>query len=748
MGLETGRDDVSEEHDDIPTDPDGSPEQTTPTDAAAPPRGDAAPTPPAEGDGALLTTGADRDDGVGDEAVDGALEGGEAEIEAGEGEAAADDGVEAAPGEVGADALEVAEVEAVEASGGLGDEGEGDAEEDDAPLAPPDEPGVPEWGWGFPRWEWREHALPFAILAVVHAVTAAVFLFNDAPGTDAALTGFPLDDSWIHLVYSRALSSFQGFAYNPGQPETGATSPLWALFLAPLFWLKPLWGGSIVAGVKGVGLLVGWLVSVIAFRLGERLTGHQAVGYAAGLMIALDPFMAFAKMSGMEVMFFAGIGLYLVWSLAERRLGGVALALALLPVARPEGVVIWGLSAGCVGLLLLTQVRRWWAWPAVFAPTLLTAGSWVGYCYAITGKPLPATYYAKRSHHKGLWDEANMKSIWMMITDLPWLYYGVGAGFALLGAALLLWPPRGRRRRLDQWALRATLVVYPPLFTYALSRVHVFQQHWPFYWNRYFQPVLPAFYLLIAVGFGTLCVRAWGLLRDRERRAWGGVAVAALALSLIAPSIGLYKETRRLSDLYASNCENINEMNVAVGRWLKEHVPEGEWIALNDAGAIRFFSERSAIDLLGLNNHEVLFGGRSRVVKEHDPQYFAIFPNWFEHKYAKSQRYERAFEVKAKHYTICNCAQDVKTVFKMRSKEELREHMKEIHRQRRQERLDRLKEKRRRDKRRRDAEREEEERKEREAKGDEAPSGAGERRVTPPALKINVPKLPKPPASP
>ena len=64
-----------------------------------------------------------------------------------------------------------------------------------------------------------------ALLAVLHLLAATFFLH-------ACGWGFPLDDAWGHLVYGRALATWQGLAYNPGQPEAGVTSPLWTYLCA------------------------------------------------------------------------------------------------------------------------------------------------------------------------------------------------------------------------------------------------------------------------------------------------------------------------------------------------------------------------------------------------------------------------------------------------------------------------------------------------------------------------------------
>ena len=57
-------------------------------------------------------------------------------------------------------------------------------------------------------------------------------LFTIVERAVAGVSGFPLDDSWIHLHFARNLAEGLGFAYNPGRPIAGSTAPLWTLLLA------------------------------------------------------------------------------------------------------------------------------------------------------------------------------------------------------------------------------------------------------------------------------------------------------------------------------------------------------------------------------------------------------------------------------------------------------------------------------------------------------------------------------------
>ena len=70
------------------------------------------------------------------------------------------------------------------------------------------------------RWTWL--AL-LALLFSLHLASAGWLLADRSPGTDAALSGLPLDDAWIHRVYSRGIARHGTPQYNDGAVENGFT---------------------------------------------------------------------------------------------------------------------------------------------------------------------------------------------------------------------------------------------------------------------------------------------------------------------------------------------------------------------------------------------------------------------------------------------------------------------------------------------------------------------------------------------
>jgi hypothetical protein len=135
--------------------------------------------------------------------------------------------------------------------------------------------------------------------------------------------------------------------------------------------------------------------------------------------------------------------------------------------------------------------------------------------------------------------------------------------------------------------------------------------------------------------------------------------IAALALSRLPA------ELDRRAMLYAGNAKNIGEVQVALGRWVREQVPTGEWVLTGDAGAIRFFGDHPVLDFLALNFHPMLEpGGLEREMRRLRPRYWIVF-DFLIPGIEKSPRHTALFRARAEPYTICDCpAQQEMVVYK------------------------------------------------------------------------------------
>jgi hypothetical protein len=143
--------------------------------------------------------------------------------------------------------------------------------------------------------------------------------------------------------------------------------------------------------------------------------------------------------------------------------------------------------------------------------------------------------------------------------------------------------------------------------------------------HRYQVPLLP----MLAIG-ATIGVERLVRL--------GGRARAGLALMTVVALLALvYRTHRPLGDgllRYADRYRNwVREDHRGTGLWLREHTPADAVIGIFDAGVLPYVSERTAIDLGGLNDSTVAalvrsndVAGAAAYVLRRQPSYLILVP--------------------------------------------------------------------------------------------------------------------------
>ncbi len=470
-------------------------------------------------------------------------------------------------------------------------------------------------------------------LWIVAALVLALGLFWLREQQLAGRAGFPLDDSWIHVHFARNLAEGRGFVYNPGVHVSGSTAPLWTLLLAGAFAL----GGSAPWLAKALGVAASVATALLTRALVCRWSGHEGLGLLAGLLAALSGPLAWGALSGMEVPLAA---LLVTGGLAAHAAGRDGSAAALLTgavLARPESALVLP--------LVWASGRVTWRRTLVFGVSaVLMLSPWVAFNLVTTGAPLPATAVAKVEGGLVGFLAGGREPLSAALLDRPWRFlvewvsWLVSVNLPLtvlvpLGWAFL-WRRSGRRA-----ALPVLVLVLHPIGMALLApyRDPSFQE------GRYSIHLLP---LVIAVGTSALAI-----YRQRfflQARGVAAVVLVGAALWTLGPA----------ASRYGWAVQNINAMQVELGRWVAEHTPPGARVAVNDVGAIAFISRREVVDVMGLVTPAVIpyrregEAGVLRYLRRTCPDYLVVFPTWFPRLTAMTEEFRPLHRVRLERNTV------------------------------------------------------------------------------------------------
>jgi hypothetical protein len=450
----------------------------------------------------------------------------------------------------------------------------------------------------------------------------------------------PLDDTFIHLQYGRQIGEGEWFRYNDGDPiSTGASSFLYVLVLGAAHFLGFSDGHLLgFAIIFGAGLFV--LAAALGYELGRRLAGERA-GLWSGALIAANGAFAWGATSGMEVALFSvlilGTLLAFLRELSSERFLLTPILAALTALTRPEGLLFALVITGAAVFVLLRDLRktrpysfrRSMAVLYAFLPIAAGVAQYTFYRIA-TGSSVQNGVLAKSLLYEPVFYPTEfLDAVFQNLTKLNlFVLTGLEPGNYLFPGTILFCVLGTLYLALEDVRYRTFAVASGTALVLAMSSTALLGlpgAPWGWHHYRYLLPFFPPTLVFAVVGFYSL-----GTL---NRKTWLPEALAGFALLCSLLGLPVWAATT------GGNALQIKEQQVSIGYWIRENLPPGARVGVNDVGAMRYYGGHPTVDLIGLTTNGLALPSRNglgslyetleKMPEEKRPDYFAIYPTWF-----------------------------------------------------------------------------------------------------------------------
>lgn len=395
------------------------------------------------------------------------------------------------------------------------------------------------------------------------------------------------DDALISLRYARRFASGLGLTWSDGERVEGYTDFLW-VFILGVFGKFGVDYIACARAIDFVGVLAAILLQGFSQLNGRWMPSRLL---ASGPLLALSAPLAVWAIGGLEHGLMAGV-LALAFLLVGRRILGdeavgradliAGVPFAALALLRADGVVLVG--AALLGALFAAprHAPRLKRAVVLGLPTLFAVLAQLAFRRLYYGEWQPNTALAKLAFNST-----------RLLLGLSYLRAGYGALIVLLGLALF-----GTYRLSLQKRLREAAVPWAVVLAWTLYLLVVGGDIFP----GYRQLVFP----IVALG---AIVASWAEHRNAELRA--NLALLVPACFHLIPQINESENVRAKQELWEWD-------GLPVGTALKAAFgPRKPLLAVDAAGALPYWSELPAIDMLGLND---------RYIAHHPPPGFGTGP--------------------------------------------------------------------------------------------------------------------------
>lgn len=423
--------------------------------------------------------------------------------------------------------------------------------------------------------------------------------------------GFPLDDAWIHQTFARNLIQFGQWAYSPGQPTSGSTSPLWTILIS-ISYLLPV--GPYVWTFLSNSLLL-FVLGILGDKIARIITKSYTFDFPIiGMLLIFEWHFVWAAASGMETILFSVVGIcsfLLGLSTVKWRwlLAGCLIGVSIW--VRPEGITFLGVLIWLIVFTFPSVKKSLGAVGFLLGGVLIFAIPYIILNLSLSGMIFPNTFLAKQTEYAILLQQNFLFRFWNL-AKLP--FRGVGI-ILLPGLIYQIFQFSNRK----EWrSLGIIIWFFGFILVYALRLPVTYQN------GRYLIPtmIIP----IVFGGVGTISL----LSRIQSsrfgyvlRKTWQWSILGILAIFFIAGA-----------RTYAFDVAIIETEMVDTSKWISENTQVGSLIAAHDIGALGFFGNRTILDLAGLVSPEVIPFIRNEkmlddYIHEMKADYLMTFPDWY-----------------------------------------------------------------------------------------------------------------------
>lgn len=444
----------------------------------------------------------------------------------------------------------------------------------------------------------KKSDLFFYLILLSYAAYAIVYIYKTSFLVGGVRYFVLFDDAMISMRYAQNLANGFGLVWNPGGARVeGYTNPLWVVFMAVIHLFPiPAPRISLVVQISGAAFIIASLFFIR--KIAERLTGSSLAALLAVILTAFYLPLNNWALQGMEVSVLTLMISAAVWiGLENLRLNRFTpwlyvllgastlvridmavpylLVLAFMVIADPphrRQTLLWGLGLFAVFFVGQTLFR-----------------------ILYYGDPLPNTYYLKVSGYPVLLRIARgLLVMGQFIWSINWLLF-------LLPFSVLIF-------RRD----RAVLLLFLVFLGQLAYSVYVGGDAWEHKGgaNRYFALVMPLFFILFVYAIDLIRQAVLSKIQSASGRApfYSNFALVVLVLASMVHFnflLGDVKSLQRWTLLRQPDFIEGNKEDVQIALDLKKITTPQASIAVVAAGAIPYFADRFAIDLLGKSDVKI-----------------------------------------------------------------------------------------------------------------------------------------------